>query len=173
MTCPTCQPLAATTRAQLDNRLRDIRDFQAGFEKCPHCAGIDWGTAEDSIGSTNPSFVHVPTQALPAKQPSVLVTVLEAVGECFWGIVLVLSILLFTPIGGVVKVFVVVGSILGAGKLVIGALDDLLNFNWRGTGAKLLGVIALLILMAVSVVVLPLPPVGRGCYHDRYNDFCD
>jgi hypothetical protein len=41
--------LAATTRAVLDSRLRDIRDHQSGFESCPHCGGTDWGTTEDFI----------------------------------------------------------------------------------------------------------------------------
>lgn len=52
MTCPTCQTVAATTRAQLDNRLRDLREFQAGFQKRPQCGGTDWGTTEDFIQPT-------------------------------------------------------------------------------------------------------------------------
>lgn len=64
MTCPTCQPLAATTRAVLDRRLRDVRDHQSGFAKCPQCGGADWGITEDFIKPTKPSFERAPLQAL-------------------------------------------------------------------------------------------------------------
>jgi hypothetical protein len=54
MTCPACQPLAATGRAQLDGRLRDVREFQSGFARCPQCGGTDWGTTEEFILPSSP-----------------------------------------------------------------------------------------------------------------------
>jgi ABC-type uncharacterized transport system permease subunit len=85
----------------------------------------------------------------------------------------VLLALLFTPVGGIVNLFVSGGALIGAVILFFSALFELLSFRdwnygpyWRGIGLKLAGTVGLLLLAFICMSILPKPPISGS------NDFC-
>ena len=85
-------------------------------------------------------------------------------------------ILFLTPIGGIVRVIVGIGGLIGAGALLVSAIFSVSdNPDFKTAGIKCLWAVALVALSLLAIAVLPSLPKGWGsdiCWDGRSNPRC-